>query len=143
MDELIKRNGALVLAPVLGILAMILPVIVERPTRWDDSPLFPVVRNAVEHAGPWQMALLFLAGIALGALSRRRALVLGLAAVILLPLAAIAEMFADPTSHNLWPFEFLIYGFYGCVVAAGAAIVHRSRRRRFPAGAVPDASESK
>jgi hypothetical protein len=43
-------------------------------------------------------------------------------------------MFADPTSHNLWPFEFVIYGFYGCVVAAGAAVAHRvSRRRPFEA----------
>lgn len=124
------RWGPVVIAPLLGLMAMILPVIVERPARWHDSPLFPMIRNAVEHVGPWQLVLLFLAGVVLGFLSNRRALQLGLFSILLLPLAAIAEMFADPTSHNLWPFEFVIYGFYGLVVAAGAALAHRVRRRR-------------
>lgn len=133
---MIKRWAPLVIAPLLGMLAMILPVIVKRPARWYDSPLFPIVRNAVEHVGAWQLVLLFLVGVALGVLSHRRAPVLGLVAILLLPVAAIAEMFADPTSHNLWPFEFVIYGFYGLIVAAGVALAHRVRRRRLPSEAV-------
>jgi hypothetical protein len=127
---MIKRWGPLVIAPLLGMMAMILPVIIKRPARWHPSPLVPVARNAVEHVGPWQLLLLFLVGVALGALSQRRAAVLGLTAILLLPVAAIAEMFADPTSHNLWPFEFVIYGLYGCIVAAGVAVAHRMGRRR-------------
>jgi len=129
---MIRRWGPLVVAPLLGVAAMILPVIVRPPARWYDSPLFPVLRTAVERVGPWQVALLFLTGVALGATSSRRPLVLGLAAVLLLPAAAIAEMFADQTSHNLWPFEFAIYALYGCVVAAGVAVVHRWTRPRPP-----------
>jgi hypothetical protein len=126
---MIRRWGILVAAPLLGLLAMVLPVLIKRPKHWYDAPLFPLVRNAVEHVGVWQIALLFLAGLVLGTVSRWRAMLLGGAVVLLLPLLAIAEIFADPKSHNLWPLEFVVYGFYGCVAAAGAGLVHRLNRR--------------
>jgi hypothetical protein len=93
------------------------------------SPLFPVIRNAQEHLGLWQFVLFFVVGLVLGVVSESRALVLGALAVVALPLAAFAEMVADPTSHNLWPFEFMFYAFYGASVAAGAALAHRASRR--------------
>jgi hypothetical protein len=116
-------------APVLGLMAMISPVLMRRPARWYESPLFPVIRNAQEHLGVWQLVLFFLVGLVLGVVSQTRALVLGALAVVALPLAAFAEMVADPTSHNLWPFEFMFYAFYGVIVAAGAALAHRASRR--------------
>jgi hypothetical protein len=119
----------LLLAPVLGLAAMILPVLISRPAHWYDSPLFPVVRNAQEHLGLWQLVLFFTVGLVLGFGSSIRALLLGAAAIILLPLAAFVEMVADPTSHNLFPFEFMFYAFYGVIVAAGAWVAHRAGRR--------------
>ena len=77
----------------------------------------------------WQLVLFFVVGLVLGLVSRSRALLLGAAAVVVLPVAAFAEMAADPTSHNLWPFEFMFYAFYGAIVAAGAALAHRVGRR--------------
>lgn len=127
---MIKRWGPLIVAPLLGILAMILPVVLGHPAQRYDAPLFPIVRTAVEGVGFWQLLLLILVGVALGAVSNLRSLALGLTAVLLLPIVAVAEMFADPTSHNMWPFEFVFYGFYGCVVSAGAAAIHEYRRRR-------------
>jgi hypothetical protein len=115
---------------LLGLAAMILPVLVSPPTYWHDAPLFPVIRNAQEDVGWAQIVLLFLVGGILGAVSPSKPLRIGLFAVILLPLAAFAEMAVDSTSHNLWPFEFVIYAFYGAVVAAGAALVQKIRRRR-------------
>jgi hypothetical protein len=123
------RWAAWVVAPLLGVLVMTLPVILAPPARWDDAPLFPVIRTAIERVGPGHLLLLFFLGLGLGLVSRRRAILLGLASMLLFPLTAIAEMFVDPTSHNLWPLEFAIYGFYAGVVAAGAAVAHLVRKR--------------
>jgi hypothetical protein len=125
-----RKWMALLVAPILGLLAMILPVLIRRPAVWYDAPMFPVLRNAQEHVGAWQLVLFFVAGLALGFLFSSRALLLGAAAVILLPLAAVAEMLVDPASHNLFPFEFLIYAAYGAIVATGSALAHRMVRRR-------------
>jgi hypothetical protein len=114
-------------ASIFGLLAMILPVLIFPPAYWYDAPLFPVVRNAVEHVGREQLVLLFAVGIVLGFLSKIRPLVLGGASISLLPLTAIAEMAVDPTSHNLFPLEFMVYGFYGCIVAIGVLIAQRIR----------------
>jgi hypothetical protein len=118
----------LLFAPVLGVCAMIAPVLVHRPQHWYEAPLFPVVRNAVEHVGLPALGFLVVVGLLLGAVSQLQPLKLGAAAILFLPLAAIAEIVADPTSHNLWPLEFVIYGLYGCLVAGGAALSHQVRR---------------
>jgi hypothetical protein len=124
------RKGLwLLVAPLLGLTAMIVPVLMSRPAHWYDSPLFPVIRNAQEYLSLWQLVLFFTVGLVLGFGSPSRALLLGAAAIILLPLAAFAEMVADPTSHNLFPFEFMFYAFYGVIVAAGAWVAHRASRR--------------
>jgi hypothetical protein len=125
-----KRNTLwILLAPFFGLAAMILPVLVMRPAHWYDAPLFPVIRNAQERFGLWQLVLFFVVGVVLGLLSSSRALLLGATAVVLLPLAALAEVVADPTSHNLWPIEFMFYAFYGLIVATGAALSHQAVRR--------------
>jgi hypothetical protein len=36
---------------------------------------------------------------------------------VLFPLAAICEMIADPTSHNMFPFEFIGYTAYNPALA--------------------------
>lgn len=111
---------------------MVLPAILWPPERPYEAPLFPVLRNAQEHIGIGQLILFFVAGIALGLIHDRRPWLLGLVAVSLLPLAAIAEMIADPTSHNLWPFEFAFYAAYGALVAGGVVASRRLRKRRAP-----------
>jgi hypothetical protein len=123
-----NRLGLLV-APVLGLTAMILPVLLRRPARWYDAPLFPVIRNAQEHLGIWQLVFFVGVGIVLGLAFPNRAAALGGAAIVALPLAAIAEMVVDPTSHNLWPFEFLFDAFYGALVAVGVVVARRLARR--------------
>ena len=34
---------------------------------------------------------------------------LGFSTIVLFPIASIAELIVDPTSHNLWPLEFFIW----------------------------------
>jgi ABC-type uncharacterized transport system permease subunit len=63
--------------------------------------------------------LLFVSGVGLGMFGARHALLLGIGAISPLVAGAIAEMVAAPTSHNLWPLEFLVYLLLSLVVAAG------------------------
>src|SRR4029453_11186811 len=114
-----RRRLWLVVAPVLGLAATVLPVVISPPEYWYEAPLFPVIRNAQEHLGLWQLVLFFAVGLILGLGSSGRALLLGAAAIVLLPLAACAEMLVDPKSHKLFPFEFLTYAFCGLIVAVG------------------------
>ena len=122
-----KKWLILPIAAIFDLLAMILPVLLFPPVHWYDAPLFPVIRNAVEHVGRGQLVLLFTVGMALGFLSRMRPAILGGVAISLLPLAAIAEMVVDSTSHNLFPLEFMVYAFYGGIVAIGVFIARRIR----------------
>ncbi len=46
------------------------------------------------------------------------------------PFFIFAEIFVRPTSHNLWPFEFLLYAFIGLIAVAGAFIGKYIRSRR-------------
>ena len=134
---MMRKRLWLLVAPVLGLAAMVLPVLISPPAHWYESPLFPIIRNAQKHLGLWQLVLLFAVGLVLGFGSPGRALLLGAAAIVLLPLAACAEMVVDSTSHKLFPFEFMFYAFYGLIVALGAFIAHLFSRglARFPSGA--------
>ena len=120
------------MAPVLGLLAMVVPVLLWPPARHYEAPLFPLLRSAVENIGLPQLILLFASGLALGFVSSSRARYLGAAAIAFLPLATLAEMIKDPTSHNLFPLEFATYAFYGFLVACGVFAVHRVRGLETP-----------
>ena len=124
-----RKRLWLLVAPVLGLAAMVLPVLISPHADWYDAPLFPVIRNAQEHLGLGQLVLFLAVGLVLGFGSFSRALLLGAAAIAPLPLAACAEMMVDPTSHKLFPFEFMLYAFYGLVVAVGAFIANLANRR--------------
>jgi len=39
------------------------------------------------------------------------------------------EVAADPTSHNLWPFEVVIAGFFGLLSGAIGVVLARSAQR--------------
>jgi hypothetical protein len=104
--------------------------------RYHSSSLFVLVAKSVEHLAGLDLLLFFCVGSLWGLL---KGFPKGVAAALFqpafLPLVAIAEMFKDPTSHNLWPFEFVIYGFMGGVGALGASLGTvlrggRSRRAR-------------
>jgi hypothetical protein len=137
MDQQMTRKVlGFVVAPVLGLLAMVVPVLLWPPAakHYGDAPLFPLIRNAVEGIGLAQLVLLFVAGVVLGLVSRSPAWLLGAAAISPLPIAALAEMIKDPTSHNLFPIEFAFYAVYGLFVAFGAFASHRLRRSWTPSG---------
>jgi hypothetical protein len=124
-----RTVAAWVIAPLLGLVAMVAPVLVWPPLEPYSSPLFPLLRNAQEHLGPGQLVWFFAAGMALGRLNDRHPWLLGLTAVSLLPIAAVAEVRVDPTSHTLLPLEMIFYAAYGAIVGAGVTASRRARAR--------------
>jgi len=56
--------------------------------------------------------LLLLLGILGGVLLPKRFWMGGLFSMALFPIVAIFQMIQDPSSHNLWPLEFIAYGVY-------------------------------
>ena len=77
-------------------------------------------RNPIDGMQPSSMVWLALIGLAAGVASPRFGLICAPAAMLPWVGRAIWEMGMDPTSHNLFPFEFAMYGVFavGCSVAA-------------------------
>lgn len=117
------------IAPVLGLAAMVAPVLAWPPAEPYDAPLFPLLRNAQEYLGLGQLALFFVAGAVLGLFNDRYPWLLGFATVSLLPVAALLEVRVDPSTHTLLAVEVVFYGAYGALVAAGVFTSRRFTKR--------------
>lgn len=121
------RVGAFILANVLGLLSLIIPPYFF-PGRQYTAPLFPLLRTGIETLSPLSILLLILSGSVPGYLIGESSVLWGLAVVAALPIAALAEMIVDPTSHNLWPIEFsLSYGFLALLGMLGASLGKRAK----------------
>jgi hypothetical protein len=116
-----RRLIECVILAVAGVAVFVTPLLfISNP--WYPSPLFPILRNAVEYLSKGALVWLFVAGGAAGLVFRSLpAVVVGMSMLALLPVAAVAEMMADPKSHNLWPLEFAMYAVISLAPAAGAA----------------------
>lgn len=123
--------ASFVCAAVLGLAAVILPVwLLSLPPH--TAPLFPLVRTGIEGLSFLTFIFLFGSGLLLGFFGKGQPVLLGIATIGLLPLLAIAEMVVSPTSHNLWPLEFMMYGFISLSAVVGACIgrfVHKKVRK--------------
>ena len=68
------------------------------------------------------MALLAVSGIIIGFVAKRLCVFLGMSSILVFPSVAIYEMVRDPSSHNLWPFEFIMYFAFSIPAIVGACI---------------------
>jgi len=66
--------------------------------------------NPIDGFQPVSLLLLCLVGVVFGLITPGRCWIGGLLSVSLFPVLAIWDTVQDPTSHNLLPFEFLVYG---------------------------------
>jgi hypothetical protein len=85
--------------------------------------------NPIDGFQPVSLALLLAVGALGGLAASRLSPWLAAATMAGFPLLAFVEMARDPTSHNLWPMEFAMYGAVSLVAVVGAAITRRLRRR--------------
>ena len=128
-----RRNlGAFGVSAVLGALAVTAPVLLGDRTHLPPAPISSVVRAAVENGGIAAALGLFIAGAVARYFVAASIWLVGFSTVAALPVFAIAEMLVDRTSHNLWPFEFVIYGIAATPGILGALAGHGLSPREYP-----------
>ncbi|MFT5713544.1 MAG: hypothetical protein ACI9WT_000079 [Flavobacterium sp.] len=116
----LKNASLLIVVSILGVISIILPVFILGDLKHYESPLFPLLRTGIEGVSKYSFLFLLLSGCIVKLFSDAPSWKIGLMSMVLFPLAAICEMIADPTSHNMFPFEFIFYGFYTIPAIAGA-----------------------
>ncbi len=107
----------------LGLASVWLPVVILELPPPPQGGLFPFIFAGVEGMSLLTLILLFASGIMLGLIFCNHPLhplVFGFATMTALPALAFVEMAQNPYSHNLWPFEFVIYGFVSLFAVGGA-----------------------
>lgn len=115
-----KNISALIGVSILGMVSIILPVFILGDLKHYDSPLFPILRTGIEGFSIYSLIFLFLSGFIVKLFSNVPSWKIGLMSMVLFPLAAICEMIADSSSHNLFPMEFIFYGIYTIPTIIGA-----------------------
>jgi len=121
------------LISLFGVLSIVLPVYLQPDINQYDSPVFPMIRTGIEGFSGWSFGLLFLSGFGAKLLTNLSEWKIGLLTMVLFPVLAICEMIVDPSSHNLLPFEFIIYCFFTIPAMIGAylAVIGQKLYKRF------------
>jgi hypothetical protein len=115
-----KRIISILTIAILGMSSIVLPVFFLDDLKHYDSPLFPLIRTGIEGISMYSLGFLIFSGFIVKLFSDVPSWKIGLMSMILFPLAAICEMIADSSSHNMFPFEFIFYGFYTIPAIIGA-----------------------
>ena len=111
-----------------GVVVYIVAARIAHPGHHFNAPLFPDLRAGVEEYSRVTAAGLFSVGAALGFARPKHPWIMGWSTIWLLIVAAFCEMGADPTSHNLWPLEFVCYAVEALPAIAGACLASRLRQ---------------
>lgn len=127
----VEKGIVLGAAAVLGVVAIVTPVALEPTMQVYDAPLFPLLRSAVEGLGFASILFLLVLGFLLGLIDKVPPILLGPATLALFPLAAVAEVLVDPTSHNLFPIECMLYVVLSIPATIGAFLGRWFRRETF------------
>jgi hypothetical protein len=102
-----------------GLVLIVLPEFVRR----HPASLYALSNGIMKHLSWLELWLLLGGGFIWGLLVKRPySSAAALCQPVILPMLAVVEMMKDPTSHNLWPFEFAIYVFMGGVGFAGSLV---------------------
>ncbi len=109
----------LLAAFVLGPAVLVIADFLDRGPA-NGSGTVPALSAAIEGLCATSFVGLAVLGAALGVCTRAPVWQLALASVLVFPLLVIPDYIADPTSHNLLPFELGLYAVLAFVVGAGA-----------------------
>jgi hypothetical protein len=113
-----KEFQILALIPVASFLAILLPVWIINGIGFNGE----ILDSYDPMTGLIALFLLLAIGFVSGFLGQRFMVLKGLLIISPLPMIAVYEMCIDPTSHNLWPLEFIFYGIYGLFASIGPII---------------------
>ena len=123
---------SLVLSPLLGFMAFFVPVLFTGNKEFIEEISFvSLVSRTFENMVilPTLFSL-FAVGFLLGFLCKKFWWLLGLITVLIFPVMSVYEMNVSPTSHNLWPIEFIIYGALSIPAITGSFFGSRISSRK-------------
>ena len=107
------------LAMLVGLIAVLLPPLFVAMKAY-DSPVFPLVRTAIEGMTSFTYVGLLSGGMLIGWLCRKP-VILGFVTMLPFYVFAVVEILVDPTSHKLWLIEFTIYFALSLLAVLGGA----------------------
>jgi uncharacterized membrane protein len=88
-----------------------------------SSSLFEMVDSGVKNMSLLFLLALFVVGLIWGlVLKWPNSFGAAICQLVTLPAFAVIEMVKDPTSHNLWPFEFMIYAVLSLFSLLGMSV---------------------
>ena len=119
---------AVVAAPILGFLSAYIPLALLKREEYlfDGIPFYGFSRIIFDNLELYPtIMLLFIVGCFLGYYEARIWWLTGILTMTAFPVSAIYEMKVSLTSHNLWPFEFALYGIVCTPAIVGAFIGSR------------------
>jgi hypothetical protein len=126
MEHQMKTRSDLwfIAAPFLGSIAGFVLITAPYLVQYVYPGSFPkLVYGSLEHTTFASLLLLFGGGLFFGLIFEIPcAFIASVSQVASLPAAAIVEMVKDPTSHNLWPIEFVQYVFLAISPLAGMGL---------------------
>ena len=126
--------STLIVISILGMLSITLPIFILEDLKSYDSPLFPLIRTGIEGVSKFSLFFLFLSGFMIKFFSDLSSWKIGLASMVLFPLAAFLEMAVDSSSHNMFPVEFISYAIYTLPAVLGASISQIIKKINFKRG---------
>src|SRR2546422_6987176 len=100
---------------------MVLPVYFDPRIMPRPAAFLPIMATTVESMKLYSYALLFLVGFGIKFLGTAPFWLIGLSTIVAFPLWSILDM-ALGSSHNLWPLEWMFYGFDSMFGVIGAAL---------------------
>jgi hypothetical protein len=118
--------GQIRFSAVDAVLVLVLPVVgsiagylaVSIPWEMAVASGATKAKNMIDGMQPIPLLLLALIGFMFGLISPRWFWIGAFSQFAAFPAIAFWEMHNDPTSHNLWPLEFIIYGIMGAICAS-------------------------
>lgn len=122
LQSVLVNAAVIVLAPIAGVASFLVGGLFAPHFDYSDPALSPTLRDGIEGFNLVSVACLAGVGWLGGRYSIVPALALGPLTLLLLPVLSLIEMRMYPTTHNLWPFEWMIYGVYTLLPMVGAGV---------------------
>jgi len=132
-----KLVASCILGVVLGFILITLPELLHGGY---PGSLLVLVRNSVKALSIAHLLFLFVGGALCGLVFEfPYSLFASVSLVGSLPAFTLVGIMKDPTSHNLWPFELIIYMLLS-IIPAGGMMLAEKIKRLFRAGRGPRTS---
>jgi hypothetical protein len=105
-----------------GFVALAGPALASGHIRLGGLSISQAIAGSIKHLTLSQLAWLLLGGSIISFVSRTQPVLIAISFIAYLPVIMAYDLYISPTSHNLLPFELLMYGFFALVVFVGAVL---------------------